>query len=236
MANQVIHLHTCPDSPPGRAVEMVLKHLKIPYAITPVSFEDGEQFSPKFIQMYPQGELPIIRDGDLVIGESVAIIQYLAEKYGKDDTFYPKDLAKRAVVNHHLAFHLSTYQRRLYDYIIIPFDYDYPQTEDNHRYLKQGLRVFNEFLERQGTAFAAADHLTLADPPLLMATVVLDVVGFDLQPYPAVRKWYEHFQKACPDLWQVANEGRDAMLHYMKNPRDMSALKHPIHPTKKNTK
>jgi len=232
MANP-IRLHTCPDSPPGRAVEMVLRHLKIPYVITPVSFEDGEQFSPKFLKMYPQGELPIIQDGDLIVGESVAIIQYLAEKYGKnDDAFYPKDPASRSVINHHLAFHLSTYQRRLYDAIIIPFDYDVPATEDNHRYLKHACKIFNEFLDRQGTAFAAADHLTLADPPLIMATVVLDAVGFDLTPYPKVSAWYEHFQKACPHLWGVAQEGKDAMFHYMKNPRDMSQLKHPLHPTK----
>lgn len=50
---------------------------------------------------------------------SVAIIQYLAEKYGKDDTFYPKDdLRARSIIHHRLAFYLSTYYRRVHDYMV----------------------------------------------------------------------------------------------------------------------
>lgn len=50
---------------------------------------------------------------------SVAIMQYLAEKYGKDDTFYPKDdLLARSIIHHRLAFYLSTYYRRVHDYMV----------------------------------------------------------------------------------------------------------------------
>lgn len=77
-----------------------------------------------------------------------------------------------------------------------------------------------------------AEHLTIADPPLIMATVVLDVMKFDFSPYPEVAKWYQHFQTAAPQLWQFASECIDGIHHYVKNPRDMSQLKHPLHPTK----
>lgn len=50
---------------------------------------------------------------------SVAIIQYLAEKYEKDETFYPKDdLRARSIIHHRLAFYLSTYYRRVHDYMV----------------------------------------------------------------------------------------------------------------------
>lgn len=49
---------------------------------------------------------------------SVAIIQYLADKYRKDDTLYPFDPQKRALVNHRLAFHISTFYKAVLDYFV----------------------------------------------------------------------------------------------------------------------
>jgi glutathione S-transferase len=49
---------------------------------------------------------------------SIAILQYLADKYGKTDDLYPKDPEKRALVNHRLAFNLSTYYRYISEYVV----------------------------------------------------------------------------------------------------------------------
>ena len=54
----------------------------------------------------------------LYLYSSVAILQYLADKYKKDETFYPVDPEQRALVNHRLAFHLSTYYRTIVDYMV----------------------------------------------------------------------------------------------------------------------
>jgi len=53
-----------------------------------------------------------------LISHSVAILQYIADKYKKDDKLYPADLQKRAVVNHRLAFHLSTYYKAVANYMV----------------------------------------------------------------------------------------------------------------------
>lgn len=66
--------------------------------------------------------LPFSIDSLLLFYFSVAIIQYLAEKYGKDETFYPKDdLLARSIIHHRLAFYLSTYYRRVHDYMVTKF-------------------------------------------------------------------------------------------------------------------
>lgn len=44
-------LYTCTDSPPGRAVQIVLKHLGVPYSIKTVDFDSGEHFSEEFLKV-----------------------------------------------------------------------------------------------------------------------------------------------------------------------------------------
>ncbi|CAL8104449.1 unnamed protein product [Orchesella dallaii] len=257
-----IVLHTCTDSPPGRAVQIVLAYLNIPYRIQTVDFDNGEHFSEEFLKMYPQGEIPVLDDDGLIIGESVAIIQYLAEKYGRtgklssNSTFYPADdPVQRSVIHHRLSFHLSVFQRRVYDYMILPMDYDYPRTEANRIKLTHALAIFDEFLRRQqeqqnlrenqeansgnsaagGQGFyVAGENFTIADPPLLMATCALVAMDMKiLEPFRNIGKWLQHFQEEHPDLWTIAKEGLDGLSYYNKNPRDMSHLKHPIHPVRK---
>lgn len=75
--------------------------------------------------------------------------------------------------------------------------------------------------------------MTLVDPPMIMALASLEAMDFDLKPYSNVMNWYQAFQKNFPGLWEIAKEGRDGLAYYNKNPRDMSKLKHPLHPTRK---
>jgi glutathione S-transferase len=49
---------------------------------------------------------------------SVAILQYLAERYKVDDKFYPMEPQLRAVINHRLAFYLSTYYSSIAHYVV----------------------------------------------------------------------------------------------------------------------
>lgn len=52
---------------------------------------------PEFRRLNPNGQVPVIVDGDLVMRESNAIIRYLAARHGADD-LYPPDPARRVFV------------------------------------------------------------------------------------------------------------------------------------------
>lgn len=49
----------------------------------------------EFRAMNPNGKIPVLRDGDLVLFESQAILRYLAARYG-GEAFWPTDPATRA--------------------------------------------------------------------------------------------------------------------------------------------
>jgi glutathione S-transferase len=56
-----------------------LKH--IPYESKLLEFNKNQLKTPEFLAMNPRGKVPIIRDGDLVLPESIAILTYLDAKY-----------------------------------------------------------------------------------------------------------------------------------------------------------
>jgi len=142
---------------------------------------------------------------------------------------------KRAIVNHRLAFHLSTYYKAIVDYMILPLCYAYPRTEENLKKLVHALKVFEEYFQRTNTTYAAGDQVTIADLPLIMATVCLESMALDLSPFPRVKAWYEGFKKgeSTKEMWSVGVQGLEELTAFEKNPPNLSHVKHPIHPTDK---
>ena len=55
--------------------------------------------TPEYRAMNPHGKVPTLRDGDLVIWESCAILRYIAAAYGDGGAFWPADPAARAQVD-----------------------------------------------------------------------------------------------------------------------------------------
>lgn len=60
---------------------LALEYKKLPYESHLVQFAKQEHKSPQLLQMNPRGRVPVLKDGDYVCFESLAIIQYLDRKY-----------------------------------------------------------------------------------------------------------------------------------------------------------
>lgn len=65
----------------------LLEELGLPCSVVEVRRGDGKL--PKFRRVNPMGRFPIIKDGDVVVFESGAILEYLLESYDKDHRFSP---------------------------------------------------------------------------------------------------------------------------------------------------
>jgi glutathione S-transferase len=58
---------------------------------------------PSFLALNPVGSVPVLTDGDLVLSQSVAILEYLAEKY-PEAGLLPTDIKERADTRRWLSF------------------------------------------------------------------------------------------------------------------------------------
>ena len=58
----------------------------------------GGTDTPEFRAMNPNGLVPVVRDGDLVLFESCAILRYLGSRYGRFP-FWPEDPVARAPID-----------------------------------------------------------------------------------------------------------------------------------------
>lgn len=67
------------------------------------------------LQLNPQHTIPTIDDNGFSLWESRAIMTYFVNQYGKDDTLYPKDPKKRALVDQRLYFDIGTLYARFGD-------------------------------------------------------------------------------------------------------------------------
>jgi len=82
----------------GIRARIGLEECGLAYTFHPLDLMKGEQKSPSFLAMNPNGQIPVIVDSDgprgkpVTLSQSVAILLYCAEKSGK---FLPKDPAER---------------------------------------------------------------------------------------------------------------------------------------------
>lgn len=70
-------------SPNPLKVALFLEEAGLPYELMAVDTRKGEQHSPEFLKINPNGKTPAITDGDVTVFDSNAILLYLAEKSGQ---------------------------------------------------------------------------------------------------------------------------------------------------------
>ncbi len=102
----MIDLYTAP-TPNGWKVSIALEELGVPYTARLVDILKGEQKTPWFRAINPNGRIPAIVDraaDDFAVFESGAILVYLAEKMGR---LLPTDAKSRSRVMQWLMFQMG---------------------------------------------------------------------------------------------------------------------------------
>jgi len=62
-------------------VHWALQELGLSYRTESIQSRTGETARPEYIKLNPRHKIPLLQDGEFTIGESAAILAYLADKY-----------------------------------------------------------------------------------------------------------------------------------------------------------
>ncbi|EFN65388.1 Glutathione S-transferase 1-1 [Camponotus floridanus] len=187
-----IDLYQIAGSAPCRAVRLAAAAVGVDLNLKETSILDGDHLKPEFVKINPQHTIPTMDDNGFYLWESRAIMTYLVNKYGKDDSLYPKDPKKRAVVDQRLYFDLGTLYSSFADtYYTWIFTGNAP---DQAKYdkINAAFSFLDKFLE--GENYAAGKTLTLADLALVVTVSNFEIMNYDFSKYTNVQKWFARIQ------------------------------------------
>lgn len=207
-------------SPYAWRVWLVLEHKRLAYEFKLISFSAGDLHKPEFIRLNPRHRVPVIVDGDFVLYESVAIMEYLEDRYPHAPRLFPEDVRQRATVRRLLMeidWYLGQGVEKLVGEVLFK-----PRQQRNADYIEEAkaacakeLEYFEETLQHQYLAgeFTAAD---IALYPLLALLQRLDLRQKELSIAPLfgpkLIAWMRrieslpYFDKTYPPHWRDATK------------------------------
>lgn len=157
--------------------------------------------------MNPQHTVPTIVDKGFALPESRSIIVYLADKYGKQDSFYPRDIKKHTTINQKL-FYDAELMAKVTDYMRPQMFEGAPADAVKFQKIIDSLAILDT--ELKGRTFVTSDNFTIADVALLVTLSTIELVSKEL-----LAKF-----KNIPEYLQRCKEsavGYDGMANNMLN-------------------
>ncbi|XP_067911522.1 glutathione S-transferase theta-1-like [Heterodontus francisci] len=210
-----LQLYADLTSEPCRSVYIFLKMNNIPFEMKLIRLSTGEQYSEEFRKVNPLRRIPVIKDEDFVLVESVAILKYLACKYQTPDHWYPADLQKRARVDEYLAWQHTELRPQAGKVFMVkgmsPVLAGEPVPEDRLKEvvdeLTQSLKKFEEkFL--QDKPYIVGAEISLADLVAIVELMQPLGAGYDpLKGSATLTAWHDRVKTAVGrDLFDKTHE------------------------------
>lgn len=199
-------------------VRIALNYKQIAYAQQSVHLvkDGGEQHLPEYKGLNPQGLVPTLVDGDVTVGQSLAILEYLEEKY-PTQPLLPKDLKNRAFVRQ-LCQVIACDLHPLNNLRVLNYLSNQLKVEESarqewyHHWLKKGFDAFETLLtgfESQNQEingpYCLGRELTMADVCLIPQIYNANRFDFSLEAYSRIKRINENclaltrFKDAIPE-------------------------------------
>jgi maleylacetoacetate isomerase len=194
-------------------VRIALNIKGVAYESMPLHLRSGEHRTSEYLKVNPQGLIPALDDDGVVISQSLAIIEYLEEKFPQPPLL-PKAPGDRARVRS-MALSVAADMHplnnlRVLNFLRKPLGHDEPTVNETwyREWIANGFRG----LEEQAKRFTGdgkhmfGTSLTMAD--VLILPQMYNALRFhcDVTPYPTLRSVCAHleslppFIKAAPEL------------------------------------
>lgn len=178
-------------------VKLLLEFLGIQHEWLHINVLKAESHTPEFLQMNPNGKIPVlVLDDERILTESNAILGYLAE----ETEFVPTDRYAKAKMYEWMFFEQYSHEpfiavaRFINKYLGLAPE----RIEEYHKLQPKGhkaLSIMNKALVEHD--YLVGNKFTIADIALYAYTHVAEEGGFDLKLYPNIQEWCQRIQK-CP--------------------------------------
>jgi maleylacetoacetate isomerase len=163
-----------------------------------IHLEKGDQFKPDYKALNPQAVVPTLFDGDAKLFQSLAILEYLEEKY-PNPPILPKDLLARAWVRGFALINVADSHPLIVPRIRAYFT-DVLKLSEAQRlawiqhWLGKGLEAMEQLLaEKNPTGkFCHGDSPTVADICLVTQVTPAQLFKVDVAPFARVMRIYDH--------------------------------------------
>ncbi|MEZ5932586.1 MAG: maleylacetoacetate isomerase [Alphaproteobacteria bacterium] len=174
----------------------------------PIDLRAGGQQAEDYLAHNPQGLVPFFEDGDLAVGQSLAIIDYLEETHPQPPLLPadPKDRARVRAIAQIIACDIHPLNNlRVLQYLERDLGCDQLKRMIwYHRWLADGFKAIEATIKDKGSDFCFGDQPTLADICLVPQVYNAKRYEVDLGPFPTIRRINDHcqsieaFAKAAP--------------------------------------
>ncbi len=179
--------------------------MAVPYSLRKVDYFKSEQKDPPYMALNPMASLPTLKDGDFVLWESNAIMQYAADKFGKSK-YYPTDLKQRADINRWLFWESNSWFPSCYVFLVdncvkpllggAPDPAVLSKEEPNFHRL---AAILDKRLEN--STFVCGEHVTIADMALASPMHLRNWQQLPLAQHKHLHRWMTDSVEALP-AWQ----------------------------------
>jgi glutathione S-transferase len=202
-----IEIYAVPPSPRAFKVIAVANHLGLDITVRVLDFFKSEHKTPEYAALNPNMLMPTLRDGDYVLWESNAIMQYLAGKK-PESGLLPSDEHGRLDVTRWQFWDLAHWDPAVAILLVEKFvkpkilgvsDIDQAAIARGTEMFDRAARVLDGQLK--GRNYVVGDALTLAD---FAIGAPLNYAGegcYPLEPYGEIRRWHAGLM-ALP-AWQA---------------------------------
>lgn len=198
----------------GQRVSIMLEEIGLPYSVHKVDLAKGDQRQAGFLRLNPSGRIPVLVDHDegisvpLVITQSTAILQYLAEKKGQ---LLPDSLPERAKVYEWMHFHAIDIGSVIFSAFYLQHRCSPKQVKAAEKLRKRVSDLYRYFDEQLADyEFLAGDFYSIADVTALPAVITQEQT---LTEYSNLTRWLQQLKQrpavqrgmAVPEL-EVSHE------------------------------
>ncbi len=174
-------------------VHWALEEVGVPYEKVKVDLQAGDQKKPEYLALNPNGKVPLLVADGTPIFESLAILLYLAERYGVEKGLFPELGLERAEAFKWMAWGAST----LIDAggrILRNTSERFPAEQKNEKQAEAAKKELSDLLGILDQALAGKEYLvggkfSFADLSLAAYVPFLARLGADLGPHRNVQAW-----------------------------------------------